>query len=149
MSDSQGETAGALLFDAQGRALLGLRAAHKEIASGCWDIIGGRVELGESPDDALVRELREELAITATKFALIASLPDPEAAGWTHNVFAVSAWTGGPPANACDEHDEIRWFELAEIESLANKTPFDFADLFARAACFRNQIKADADVCGE
>ena len=126
-------TAGALLLDGSGRALLGLRAGHKAVAAGCWDIVGGRVEAGETVEQTLVRELREELAITATRFTALTAITDPDADGLTHHVFAVTGWDGSP-TNASDEHDEIRWFPLNDILRLPNRTPFDFADLFERAA---------------
>lgn len=136
------ETAGAIVFDDRGRALLGLRAAHKRVAAGCWDIIGGKVEADESVEQALERELREELGITVTAYRRIASLSDPDGPT-VHHVFAVTDWTGGPPVNACDEHDAIRWFTLAEIDRLPNKTPFDFAALIDRSRAERGPPRRD------
>ena len=54
--------AGALI-DADGRLLLAERPAGKAMA-GLWELPGGKVEAGESPEAALVRECREELGIT-------------------------------------------------------------------------------------
>lgn len=125
------QTAGALILDQQGMLLLGLRSADKRVAPSCWDIIGGHVEDGESLGDALVRELWEELGIRPTVFRLIASMQEPASGifrGAVHHAFAVTAWQG-EPTNACDEHVEIRWFSLAEVLGLANRTPFDFERL--------------------
>jgi len=56
----------AVLVDADGRVLVTQRPAGKDHA-GCWEFPGGKVEAGESPEMALVRELVEELDIeTAT-----------------------------------------------------------------------------------
>ena len=50
------------LIDPDGRVLLAQRPAGKSMA-GLWEFPGGKVEAGETPDDALVRELHEELGI--------------------------------------------------------------------------------------
>jgi 8-oxo-dGTP diphosphatase len=59
----------AALVDGQGRVLLAQRPAHKSLA-GLWEFPGGKVEAGESPEAALIRELEEELALIVTSDAL-------------------------------------------------------------------------------
>jgi 8-oxo-dGTP diphosphatase len=54
--------AAAALIDDRGRVLLAQRPAGKSMA-GLWEFPGGKVEAGELPEAALVRELREELGI--------------------------------------------------------------------------------------
>lgn len=127
------ETAGALLLDVAGRALLGLRGMHKRAGGGCWDIIGGHVEPSETIEQALLRELHEEIGVIATIYFPLVSLREPAPANVVHHVFAVTGWTG-EPMNACDEHVEIRWFTPSELVRLPNKTAFDFVDLLHRAA---------------
>lgn len=53
------------LTDAQGRVLIAQRPFDKE-HGGLWEFPGGKIELGESPEAALVRELREELGVTVS-----------------------------------------------------------------------------------
>jgi 8-oxo-dGTP diphosphatase len=50
------------LIDTDGRVLLAQRPAGKSLA-GLWEFPGGKVEPGESPEAALIRELQEELGI--------------------------------------------------------------------------------------
>jgi 8-oxo-dGTP diphosphatase len=50
------------LIDPDGRVLLAQRPAGKSLA-GLWEFPGGKVETGESPEAALIRELQEELGI--------------------------------------------------------------------------------------
>jgi 8-oxo-dGTP diphosphatase len=50
------------LIDADGRVLLAQRPEGKAMA-GLWEFPGGKVEQGETPEAALIRELREELGI--------------------------------------------------------------------------------------
>jgi 8-oxo-dGTP diphosphatase len=54
--------AAAALFDRDHRVLIAQRPAGKSMA-GLWEFPGGKVHKGETPEAALVRELREELAI--------------------------------------------------------------------------------------
>ncbi|MEG2940759.1 MAG: Nudix family hydrolase [Thermomonas sp.] len=54
-----------VIRDARGRILLAQRTQQRDLA-GLWEFPGGKVEPGESPEDALVRELREELGIEAS-----------------------------------------------------------------------------------
>ena len=63
-----------VLRDARGRILLARRTEGRELA-GLWEFPGGKVEPGESPEDALVRELREELGIEAVVGAPVACVP--------------------------------------------------------------------------
>ncbi len=55
----------AALVDGDGRVLLAQRPEGKALA-GMWEFPGGKLEPGESPEAALVRELDEELGISAT-----------------------------------------------------------------------------------
>lgn len=60
------------LIDPEGRVLLAQRPEGKSLA-GLWEFPGGKVEPGESPEAALIRELREELGIE-TKASCLAPL---------------------------------------------------------------------------
>jgi 8-oxo-dGTP diphosphatase len=51
------------LIDADGRVLIAQRPSGKAMA-GLWEFPGGKMETGERPEEALIRELQEELAIT-------------------------------------------------------------------------------------
>ncbi|MCL2468718.1 MAG: (deoxy)nucleoside triphosphate pyrophosphohydrolase [Alphaproteobacteria bacterium] len=51
------------LMDAQGRVLLAQRPAHKDMSE-LWEFPGGKLESGETPEEAARRELREELSVS-------------------------------------------------------------------------------------
>ncbi len=57
------------LVDADGRVLLAQRPAGKMMA-GLWEFPGGKVQPGEAPEAALIRELKEELGIDVTESCL-------------------------------------------------------------------------------
>jgi 8-oxo-dGTP diphosphatase len=57
------------LIDGDGRVLLARRPAGKQLA-GLWEFPGGKVESGERPEEALIRELREELGIAVEEACL-------------------------------------------------------------------------------
>ena len=54
------------LIDADKRVLIARRPEGKPLA-GFWEFPGGKVEEGEAPEDTIIRELAEELAVTVTK----------------------------------------------------------------------------------
>ncbi|MBN9072157.1 MAG: (deoxy)nucleoside triphosphate pyrophosphohydrolase [Rhizobiales bacterium] len=60
------------LLDADGRVLLAQRPPGKTLA-GLWEFPGGKVEAGETPEETLIRELREEIGIE-TRAACLAPL---------------------------------------------------------------------------
>jgi 8-oxo-dGTP diphosphatase len=57
------------LIDADGRVLLAQRPAGRSLA-GLWEFPGGKLEAGERPEQALIRELAEELGITVSEACL-------------------------------------------------------------------------------
>jgi 8-oxo-dGTP diphosphatase len=61
--------AAAALLDLSGRVLITQRPQHKQLG-GLWEFPGGKVEPGEAPENALVRELEEELSLIVEPDAL-------------------------------------------------------------------------------
>ena len=124
------ETVGAILVD-NGRVLLGRRAGHKTFA-GCWDVIGGHVEPGETIDAALHRELSEELGITGSSATYIETLVigDGNGSSVPLHLFAIPGWRGTPGVRN-DEHDELRWFDLAEAAVLHPLVTDDYRRVLA------------------
>lgn len=88
--------AAAALFDTSGRVLICQRPEHKQLG-GLWEFPGGKVEPEESPEQALARELKEELDLTVEPDALdpfaFASHAYPDF-HLLMPLYVVSRWTG-------------------------------------------------------
>ncbi|MET7537318.1 (deoxy)nucleoside triphosphate pyrophosphohydrolase [Streptomyces sp. NPDC058293] len=97
-----------------GRLLAARRSAPPELA-GRWELPGGKVEPGEDPKRALVRELREELGIDAE---LVAPVPGewPLKPGYVLRVWTARLLSGRP--RPLEDHDELRWLGSDEIWSV-------------------------------
>lgn len=83
-----------------------------------WDVPGGHIEDGESPAEAVAREIREELGV---EIQLISTDPfriDELASDLTTHAWLVTRWTGEVANLAPDEHDAIAWFTLDELQGL-------------------------------
>ena len=103
------------LVDVDGRVLIAKRPQGKSLA-GLWEFPGGKVESGETPEAALIRELEEELGIetwssclapftfashTYEKFHLLMPL------------FVCRKWQGTPMAR---EHDALKWVRAHQLQ---------------------------------
>ena len=96
------------LVDADGRVLLAKRPEGKSMA-GLWEFPGGKIGHGETPEAALVRELREELAIDIAESCLAPLTFASHAYEDFHllmPLFACRVWKGTPQPR---EGQELRW----------------------------------------
>ena len=116
-----------------GTILLGRRAAHRRAYPLCWDVIGGRVEDGETLDDALRRELGEELGIVPDAYEPLGRVVDNsplERGEATYHMHIVRAWTGGEPAMVDDEHIELAWFTVEDACALPELALAEYVEMF-------------------
>ena len=107
----------AALVDESGRVLLQQRAPGRSMA-GLWEFPGGKVEAGELPEEALVRELEEELGIETDAAALAPACFASAPVGGRHMLlllYICRRWRGEPrPLDASG----LRWARPAEMRAL-------------------------------
>ena len=122
VGDSPGSTrklllvAAAALIDPAGRVLITQRPRHKAFG-GLWEFPGGKVEQGEAPELALVRELKEELDLTLEPDALdpfaFASHAYPDF-HLLMPLYVARRWAGEPKLNP-DAVAALAWARAREL----------------------------------
>lgn len=102
------------LIDVDGRVLLAQRPSGKSMA-GLWEFPGGKIEEGETPEAALIRELHEELGIE-TWSSCLAPLTFASHAYETFHLmmplFACRKWEGTPRAR---EGQVLKWVKPTDM----------------------------------
>lgn len=107
----------AALIDADGRVLVQRRPEGKALA-GLWEFPGGKIEPGETPEAALVRELDEELGITVDPALLSPVTFASEALADRHMIlllYRCREWAGEPVAL---DAAALCWATHAELAAL-------------------------------
>ena len=114
----------AALVDSDGRVLIAQRPVGKNMA-GLWEFPGGKVETGERPEDALIRELAEELGITVKEPCLAPFTFASHAYGEFHllmPLYICRRWDGTPSPLW---HAALRWVRPRDMAGY----PMPAADL--------------------
>ena len=103
--------------------VLATRRTHPAHAAGRWEFPGGKVEPGESPEDAVVREVREELRCEVVVTGMLQGSQAIKP-GYTLRVALAELVDGEPVPH---EHDAMRWLgpeDLADVDWLEPDLPF-------------------------
>ena len=104
------------LIDADGRVLLAQRPEGKSMA-GLWEFQGGKVEQGETPEAALIRELHEELGIGTLASCLAPLTFASHAYADFHllmPLFACRKWEGTPQSR---EGQALKWVRPSDLRN--------------------------------
>lgn len=100
-----------------GRILVQQRAPGRSMA-GLWEFPGGKVEPGETPERALIREIEEELSVSLAADALAPAVFASEPLGERHLLlllYVAHQWSGeAQPLDA----SAIRWVTVDEMRAL-------------------------------
>lgn len=105
------------LVDADGRILLQQRPPGKSLA-GLWEFPGGKIEPGETPEAALIRELAEELGISVSTACLAPATFASAPLGDRHLLlllFVCRKWEGTPRAI---EASALTWVRPVQMHTL-------------------------------
>lgn len=108
----------AALIDGEGRVLVQRRPPGKMMA-GLWEFPGGKLEPGETPEAALIRELHEELGITVSAASIVPTAFASEKLGERHLLlllYLCRTWSGTPRAL---DAVAIDWVAPADLHALA------------------------------
>ncbi len=101
--------------------LLGKRSAERSFYPNVWDVFGGHLEPHESPEQALARELEEELGIIplhAIPLEVIQVPATEQHGAYEFHLYLVTEWSGNPSNRLPREHSEIQWFSLKQAQQL-------------------------------
>lgn len=104
----------AALIDGEGRVLLAQRPEGKSMA-GLWEFPGGKVEEGETPEAALIRELHEELGIETWQSCLAPLCFASHSYAKFHllmPLFACRKWDGIPQSR---EGQALKWVRAKDL----------------------------------
>ena len=104
------------MVDVDGRVLICKRPKGKQLA-GLWEFPGGKVEPGETPEQALIRELKEELSVTITEACLAPFVFASHAYDSFHLVmplYLCRRWDGFVVAH---EHEALAWVKPDTLSS--------------------------------
>lgn len=126
--DYIGVGVGAVIFDSDGRVFLAKRGREARNESGKWEFPGGGVEYGETLEQAIAREVREEYGIEIDVLNLldvVNHLIPEERQHWVSPTFLCRIASGTPFIREPHKCDDIGWFAIDEIPeeklSLASK----------------------------
>ena len=102
------------LIDPDGRVLLAQRPTGKSMA-GLWEFPGGKIEAGETPEAALIRELQEELGIDTWASCLAPLTFASHSYDDFHllmPLFACRKWQGTPQSR---ENQALKWVRANQL----------------------------------
>lgn len=115
-----------------GRVLLVHRHPSRRWYPDCWDLVGGHVEPGELPHQAIRRECLEELGVHVhDPLPIPITVDDPTL---DMHAFLVTRWRGEPVNAAPEEHDELRWFAPSEVGDLRLAHPASLPSILSAAS---------------
>jgi len=103
-----------VILDPRGRILLARRTAGRDLA-GLWEFPGGKVDAGETPEQALARELHEELGIRIQASTPLIAVPQAyRNKRIILDVRRIGAWSGSAAGR---EHQALAWVPPAKLAS--------------------------------
>ena len=124
------------LIDWQGKVLISLRSENK-ILPNFWEFPGGKIKTNESPDDAIVREIKEELSLDINKESLKPLSFNTYTYDEFHAIiffYICRSWDGTPFSK---KNQKILWIEIDKLKNYkllpgSNKFVLELINLFKK-----------------
>jgi 8-oxo-dGTP diphosphatase len=104
------------VIEREGKFLFGRRAAWKKTAPGYWCPISGKIEAGETEEEAVAREVFEEVGLVVEATKKLDSFITRDKSAHLH-WWRVKILSGEATLKS-DENSELRWVTLGELEKL-------------------------------
>ena len=120
---------GIILVNTEGKALLQLRGQNDFLYPNYWTLPGGRVEKGESPELAIVREVKEELGLDLHHFRLFRTIVEDTSDEIVERHIYWSSISGKAEDLRLGEGVALRYFNPKEISLI--KVAFDLKPVIA------------------
>ncbi len=132
----------AILLNSDSEVLLGKRV--KGVTKGKWHLIGGVVEAGETPERAIIREVREEVGVAfSPTFLEVIRDTSSEDDSFSWDVHVYHGRYAGVP---CPKEDEVSGVTFVSADSYTNlEFAYNHADILARFFENRSRIKPHED----
>ena len=105
----------AAIIEREGKILIAKRKAGDDLFAGLWEFPGGKIEEGETPEECMARELKEELDIEVEVGELISSNKHK----YPHGIFELLAYRVKHISGEMilNDHDEIKWVTVYEMSN--------------------------------
>ncbi len=133
--DFIGVGCGALIVNDKGETLLLKRGPKSKNEAGFWSKPGGTVEFGEAPEDAITREIKEELDIDIELFRPLKftdhRIPS-ERQHWIALNYAARIVRGEPKVMEPEKIAEVRWFPLTKPPTPLTQTTSECIEGYLR-----------------
>lgn len=119
--DYIGAGVGAAIFNEEGKLFITKRGQKAQNERGMWEIPGGAIEFGETCEEAIRREIREEVDVDIEVLELLGIhdhiIPE-EHQHWLAPTFICNIVKGEPKILEPEKCEQIGWFTLEEAERL-------------------------------
>lgn len=124
--DFIGVGVGAVILDKKGKVFLARRGRAARNEAGKWDCPGGAMEFGDTMEDTIVREMKEEFGFdieVIEQMDAIDHLIPKEKQHWVAIAYLCKVKKGKPKILEPDKCSKIGWFTISEMEKMQLSIP--------------------------
>lgn len=134
--DYIGVGCGALIINDKNETLLLKRGKNSRNQAGYWSKPGGAVEFGEKIEDAIKREIKEELGAEIELIKLLGftnHIMKEEKQHWLSVSYLAKIIKGEPENMEPDKHDEIGWFSFDNLPEKLTETTSELVEEYLKS----------------